>query len=448
MKKITIVLLVFISQFTILFSQTIDTVKINELINHIEINNRSVGSISIFNQGKEVYNKTFGQNDEVKTALKNNQYPETPNSESRYQIGSISKMITAVLIFKLIEDKKLTLDDKLSSYFPKIKNSKKITIKHMLEHRSGLGDYVIKNDSMYWLQKPVSENEIMKEIIRQGSEFKPGKKVRYSNSAYFLLTKIVELEFKKEYAQIVDEIICKPLQLKHIYSSKLGNKNKLYSLDFNPSWKRMSEFDFNNVIGVGDVSATMNNLNSLISQLFEYKIISKESIDKMKPIIGKETFGRGMMLLPFDEHIFFGHGGDTYGTHTLCSYNEKDKIAISMSINGERYPHNDFAIDILSIIYNKPYKLPNFNDTFKVNYSDLIPLEGLYSNANFPLKLKVFINDSMLHCQASGQASFILTSTGPNSFTYQAAKIEIEFVPNEKKLIFKQNGIKETMMKE
>ena len=64
----------------------------------------------------------------------------------------------------------------------------------------------------------------------------------------------------------------------------------------------------------------------------------------MKPIYKKEMFGRGLMLMPFYDHLFYGHGGDTYGTHSAVSYNENDKISFAYSINGERFAHNDFAI--------------------------------------------------------------------------------------------------------
>jgi D-alanyl-D-alanine carboxypeptidase len=100
-------------------------------------------------------------------------------------------MITAVLIFKLIEENKLHLEDKLSEFFPEIPNSNAITIKNLLEHTSGLGSYVVK-DGEVWVTEKASDQQIMDLIIQQGKSFEPGEKVAYSNSAYYLLTKILE----------------------------------------------------------------------------------------------------------------------------------------------------------------------------------------------------------------------------------------------------------------
>src|SRR3546814_7938517 len=75
-------------------SQTIDKKKIDDYISYIENNNRGIGSVSIFKDGKEVYNRSFGQK-----ALENVVYDEN----TKYQIGSITKMVTATLIFRLIE---------------------------------------------------------------------------------------------------------------------------------------------------------------------------------------------------------------------------------------------------------------------------------------------------------------------------------------------------------
>ncbi len=447
MKKTIITLLIFIN-ISVVFSQKIDTLKIHEYIDYIEKNNREIGSISIFKNGKEMYNRTFGHNNQVAQALTNQTSKLSLNNNNRYQIGSISKLVTAVLIFKLIEDKKLKLEDKLSKYFPNVPNSKKITIKHLLEHSSGLGDYVLKKDSIYWLQNKVHESEIMKEIINQGTLFKPGKKIKYSNSAYYLLTKIVEKEYNNEYAEIVDQIICKPLNLNHFFSIKKADNNTLPSLEYSNKWDKLNEFDFVNVIGVGDISSTSKDLNEFITHLFNGNIISKSSVEKMKPNINKETFGRGMMLIPYYNIIFYGHGGDTYGTHSLCAYNEKDSLALSICINGERYPHNDFALDLLNIIYNKPHKLPEFIEEKTIDYNEIKPYEGTYSSASFPLKLTVFIKDSLLHCQATNQPSFLLSKINKHQYCYTLANINIEFIPNENKLVFIQNGIKETLYKE
>jgi D-alanyl-D-alanine carboxypeptidase len=184
------------------YGQTSFSKKIDDYITHIDTNHRAIGSLSIFEEGKEIYSRSFGQG-----SLKKESY----NTNTKYQIGSITKLITATLIFRLIEKGDLSLEDKLSVYYPQIPNSSKISIKNLLEHSSGLGDFLMKKDSISWLTKKVSEQDIINEITRQGVSFQPNEKVLYSNTGYYLLAKILEKKYKQPYAKVVDKEIAKPL---------------------------------------------------------------------------------------------------------------------------------------------------------------------------------------------------------------------------------------------
>ena len=154
----TKIALLFLVLSNYLFSQTINSEKLNNYLGYIEKNNLGIGSLSIFKNGKEVYAKNFGQKNIPDLIY---------NKETRYQVGSVTKMITATLIFKLIEEGKLSLNDKLSEFYPDIPNSDKITVKNLLEHTSGLGSYVVKNGEV-WVTEKVSDKQIMDLIIQQG----------------------------------------------------------------------------------------------------------------------------------------------------------------------------------------------------------------------------------------------------------------------------------------
>ncbi len=439
-RKMKSKLITFVTAFLFgltTYAQSIDIQKIDNFVSHIENNDRGIGSVSIFKDGKEVYNRSFGQ-----SKLNNVQY----NAETKYQIGSISKMITATLIFELIENEKLKLDDKLSKFYPKIPNSDKITIKNLLEHSSGLGDYTMKNDSIIWLTEKVSENEIFEEIIKQGVSFQPNEKIAYSNSAYYLLTKIVENLFNKKYATIVEEKIAKPINLKSLISITGKTKNVFPSFVYNEKWEEITDFDFSNVIGVGDIVATTKDLNTFLYNFFNYKFVTKELVEQMKPA-KQEAFGRGLMRIPFYEQTFYGHGGNTYGTHSIVSYNEKDGIGLSVSINGERFPHNNFAIGILSIIYGKDFEFPDFK-TIALKSEDLDKFLGTYSSPSFPLKMTIAKEGNTLTGQGTGQPAFPLECYEINKFKFDQAQIKFEFKPEEGKLIINQAGYEFELTKE
>jgi len=346
----TKIALLFLVLSNYLFSQTINSEKLNNYLSYIEKNNLGIGSLSIFKNGKEVYAKNFGQKN-----IPDLNY----NKETRYQVGSVTKMITATLIFKLIEEGKLSLNDKLSEFYPDIPNSDKITVKNLLEHTSGLGSYVVKNGEV-WVTEKVGDKQIMDLIIQQGKSFEPGEKVAYSNSAYYLLTKILEEKHKKPFQRILNKEIIKPLKLKNLTSFKPDQKNVFlpYRYD-NHSWNILKkDIDFLNVIGVGDISATSYDLNIFINNLFHNNILKKESLELMEPVLEKENWGRGVAVWDFDGIIFYGHGGDTLGSHAILIYNKEANISIAYNTNGERIKKEDFIKNIVYLLYNKEFTLP------------------------------------------------------------------------------------------
>ncbi|MDN3692386.1 serine hydrolase domain-containing protein [Chryseobacterium tructae] len=336
------------------FSQTIHSEKLNNYFNYIENNNLGVGRLSVFKKGKEVYAKSFGQK----------HIPElTYDKNTRYQVGSVTKMMTAVLIFKLIEAKKLDLNDKLSAFYPEIPNSDIITIKNLLEHTSGLGSYVVK-DGEVWVTEKTNDREIMDLIIKQGKSFEPGEKVAYSNSAYYLLTKILENKHQKLFYQILYSEIVQPLGLKNLASFKPDQKNVFLPYRYeNNSWTVLKkEINLLNVIGVGDVSATPYDLNIFINSLFHNKLLKKESLALMLPVPGKENWGRGIAIWDFNDLIFYGHGGDTLGSHAILIYNKEADLSIAYVTNGERIKKEEFIQNVVDLLYNKEIKLPEIKD--------------------------------------------------------------------------------------
>jgi D-alanyl-D-alanine carboxypeptidase len=354
-------------------------------------------------------------------------------------------MLTAIMIYQLIDNNKLELDRKIDTYFPDIPNADKISISHLLGHSSGLKDYVVKNDTLYfWLLQPVTEQEIMDEIVGQGIDFQPGEKVQYSNSGYYLLARILEKEYGEKYEDILLRQIISPLKLKDTKSNIDYNDvtvAKPYHLTTDRAWEEMEDFYFSNVIGLGDVVSTPEDLNTILLSLYAGQLIDRTNIDMMKPIEGNR-FGKGLMRVPFYEHTFYGHGGDTFGTHSLVVYNESDSLAIALCINGLEFSLDDMMINLLSIIYKEDFELPQLPDNLRMKglNIDYALYEGTYSSPELPIKIRIFRKDNNLMLQATGQPSTILEAVSNQKFRILSAKVEIEFDSTQKQLILKQHG--------
>ena len=137
MKKSVILLHLLLCSLH-LFSQSFDTAKMDSLFSEIEENGKGMGSISIYEDGKEVYQNSIGHADI------NKGMPATANT--KYRIGSISKTFTAAIMMQLIEENKLKLSSKLAEFYPEIPNSKEITIEQLLRHRSGLQNFTYSDE--------------------------------------------------------------------------------------------------------------------------------------------------------------------------------------------------------------------------------------------------------------------------------------------------------------
>src|SRR3954464_3902415 len=122
MKRLaSLSVLLFIGLTT--FSQSVNRAQLDSFFNALDTHHLAIGSIMITSAGKSVYQRSFGKDQ---------------TDQTEYRIGSITKVFTAVMIYQLIEAKKLTLDTKLAAYYPELPNAEKITIAELLGHRSGL----------------------------------------------------------------------------------------------------------------------------------------------------------------------------------------------------------------------------------------------------------------------------------------------------------------------
>lgn len=329
-------------------SPEVHAAVLDDYLDQVEQGNGGLGSLSVFRDGREVYHRSFGQK----------QLPGvTANEDTRYQIASVTKMVTAMLAFRLIEQGRLSLDDTLADLHPEMPSAGQITLRQMLAHTSGLGNFAIK-DGAVWIVDPLAPSAILAEIQRQGVAFAPGERVAYSNSAYYLLRTILEQTYGREYHEIVEQEIARPLHLEHFASVKANHANTFRSYAFaNGAWGEIKDVDYTNVVGVGDIASTTRDLNRLIVALFNGEIVRKETLALMTPVPGK-GWGMGLAEFPYGERVFLGHAGDVIGAHSRVIYNPQDGTAIAYSTNGERIPTNAFLETVVGIVYGGWFQRP------------------------------------------------------------------------------------------
>ncbi len=376
-----------------------------------------MGSVSVSKNDKIIYSKSIGFSD-VESEKK-------ANSNSKYRIGSVSKTFTAVLVLKAVEENKLKLNQTIDKFFPTIKNSSKITIENLLNHRSGIHDFTEDKSYLSWLTQPKSETEMVKIITEAGSDFEPNSKASYSNSNYVLLSYILEKSFKKQYSELLQKYIVKSVGLENTFLGnkiKIGN-NECKSYTFKGSWKLENETDISIPLGAGGIVSTPNDLIKFCNALFNGKVLKKESIEVMKNF--KDGYGLGLFKIPFGYKISYGHNGSIDGFSSIFGYFPAEKISFAITSNGSNYNNNNITLVLLSAIFNQPYKIPKFT-SYKVSSKDLDKYLGKYISKQMPLSITP------------------LESIKKDKFKSEKVGVVLEFNPTEKTMILKQG--KETLI--
>jgi CubicO group peptidase (beta-lactamase class C family) len=138
-----------------------------------------------------------------------------------FKIASITKLYIAVATAKLVKAERLSLDKTLAEYFPKlagrIEYSDKITLSMMLQHRSGIPNFVDHPD--YWKNPPKNRQETLEYALDLPADFKPGEDYGYSNTNYMLIEDLIDKTLGYNHQQYIKEVILNPLGLKNTFGS-------------------------------------------------------------------------------------------------------------------------------------------------------------------------------------------------------------------------------------
>ncbi|MFI0430926.1 serine hydrolase domain-containing protein [Mariniflexile sp. HMF6888] len=421
-------------------AQSIDTQKLDEYFNMLEDHDKFMGSIAILKDGNIVYKKQVGYSD-INSKQK-------PDKNTQYRIGSISKIFTATLLFKAVEDGKIALDETIGKYFPKIENAGKITISNLLNHRSGIHSFTDDKEAfLSYHTQPKTEKEMLEIIANGGSDFKPGEQAAYSNSNYVLLSFILETLYKKPYAKILEDEITKPLNLTNtFFGSKIQiDNNECYAYRFDKQWKKTEETDPSIDMGAGGIVSTPTDLIRFAEALFNNKILLLENVEKMQTI--QDKFGMGFFKIEYYDKISYGHNGEIDGFISALRYFPNENVAFAITSNGANYSLNLIAVTIVNGLFNKHFDIPDFR-VYEPKYKELNQYLGVYSSDTFPVKLTVIKSGNQLHLQAPGDSVMNLQATAKGEFKYEPAGITIMFDIEKNQMHISQGGKTNVLDKE
>ncbi len=436
--KILFATLLTLALCTTGYAQTLDKAKLDQFFDRLAAKNKAMGSLTIAKDGNVLYTRAIGYSQINGTEKK----PLT--AATRYRIASITKMFTATMILQLVEEGKLKLTDTLDKFFPQIPNANKITIAHIVAHRSGIHDFTDDRDYRSWKMQPKTNDEIVAIIAKGKPEFEPGEKTEYSNSGYVLLGYIIEKVGGKPYQKALEERLTSKIGLNDTYLGTGNievNKNESFSYRYVGGWKQQAETHLSIALGAGALISTPTDLAKFIQALFDRKFISQESLNRMM----ENKFG--MKTFTYNGKTLYGHTGglDNFGSWLV--YLPEEKLAVAYLSNAKVYPVANIVDGVFDIYWNQPFQIPTF-ETVAVSAEVLDKYVGVYSSPVAPVKFTVTREGKTLFVQMTGQSAVPLEATAQDKFKIEGAGIVMEFDAAKNQMILKRRGRERVFTKE
>lgn len=434
MKKSSIIILLinFIIGTSLSAQQQLD-----KYFEHLFQNKKMMGSVAISFNDSIIYTKTVGlANADTKIVI---------DTDTKIRIGSVTKTYTAVLVLKAVEEGKLRLDDTLHSFYPQIKNAEKISIEQLLKHRSGIINFTEIPGENSWEQAFHTEEEFIDFFVHEKSNFEPGTDFEYSNTNYAVLGFILEKVYDKSFSEILEEKICRPLNLKNTYFTTETDETKKEALSYNIQnrYIQNAKVNFSNHPASGGMVSTAVELNLFLSALFNKKLISEESLEIMLPKNGGE-YGMGIEKLPFSSPEGYTHGGRIENYFSEYWYFPKEKLGIVTLANAINIYSEDIQMAMLQYAYGTSPELPNFNKINKLSEKEFGKIAGTYveKKRGFTVTISSDGKNAIFQNANSGQMFFPIDYKENHIFQYEN-EIQLEFFPAKKEMKLTQGNIQE-----
>ena len=419
-------------------AQNPDFTPLDRYLDTLEHHDRAMGVLHILSGDSTIYSRALG--------LASVDPPVAATPATRYHIGSITKPYTATVIMRLVEEGRLTLDDTLAAYFPTIPNADGITVRQLLQHRSGINS--ITDDPTYldWNAAPVSRAAMLERMAARAPRFAPDAEFGYSNSNYILLSYLVEDLTGASYAEAVEAYVLEPLGLEATRPlAAPGGEGEAASYTWagEAGWAHAGDTDPSVPVGAGATSATAEDVARFLRGLFAGRLVGDSSLAQMIDLQDEGMYiGLGLAAMPYDGRRGYGHTGGIDGFRSQAAYWPGDSLAVAFLGNGLRVDPNDLLIAALGAYHGREVEIPDFSAReIAVDPDTLATLTGVYSSSNFPLDITLTVENGKLFGQATGQGAFPLTPMADGWYVFEMAGIRVRF-PEAGTMAFEQGGMR------
>lgn len=314
-------------------------------------------AIAVIHKGKVLFKKGYG------SANLEYDIPITPSTV--FHVASVSKQFTAFAIMLLVEEGKLSLDDDIRKHIPEVPDfGKKITLRHLASHTSGLRDQWELLILGGWRLDDVITTEHILDMVNRQKElnFTPGEKYMYSNTGFTLLAEVVSRVTNQTFARFTQMNIFEPLGMKNTQfydDHEKIVKNRAYSYRPQRNGEILkAPLNYANV-GATSLFTTVEDLALWTDNLHNPKVGSKSRITQMNTrtlLNNGETFGGGLgqFMNLYNGLSQVQHGGSDAGYRAFVSrFPDQDFSLVVLSNNGRFNPRRIAAQ--VTDLYLKPF---------------------------------------------------------------------------------------------
>jgi len=320
-----------------------------EWYNQVLKKSRFSGGILVSQYGNTIFEKYEGR-----VRLNGN---DSINNQTSLHIASVSKTFTAMAVLKLCQDKLLNLDDPLSKYFNQF-NYPGVTIRTLLNHRSGLPNYVYFMDELGWDKKKyVSNQDVLNTLIQEKNRLtkteKPNRRFCYCNTNYVLLALLIEKITNTPFAEHIKKTIFDPLQMNHSFVYTDADSSKA-NPSFDPQGRQAAFIHLDKVVGDKNIFSTPEDLLKW-DRLLSSKLYLNDSLlqQAYQPYSneheGIRNYGLGWRMYNYpDGYKIIYHNGWWHGSNAVFIRLIKEDATII--VIGNKYNSNIYkARDLISL---------------------------------------------------------------------------------------------------
>lgn len=355
--------------------------------------------------------------------------------DSVFRLGSITKQFTTAAIMMLQEQGKLSIQDNIKMYVPDFPTGgNKITIEHLMTHTSGIANYTNDRDLFAKeIQVPITLDDMLKRFEAHPMVFKTGDEMRYSNTGYVLLGKIIEVASGQSYAEFIEQNIFKKLAMN---SSRYGgdqiipNRASGYETAHGEV-VNASHIDMSWPHAAGSLLSTVGDLNIWNKAIRNGKLISEESYQQMiKPFkLNDGTFsdyGYGFGISKLNKYDTIEHGGGIPGFVTWAVYIPSEDLYVAALTNSGNGDPGVVARSLIAKLLD--IDLPTFKPA-NVDKNEAKKLLGTYKISEEASRTLLMENGKFYTERETG-AKFEVIPYSQTGFYYEGGLTYIEFTKN------------------